>query len=175
MLGSPSACADGRGHGPPPTELCFAHGLGEQPLILFGIKEAIATQAVARHPCNRPAFATQSVAARLPTLLVIAARGAAARLVTMSWLSRSDKEMDEQVEVALYEQWPRPNSGGRLVEVFSAGFQTMESRAGVQGSRPVERTDLARGVNLTNLADEAMVKTAVNNILPGPSPHPPNW
>ena len=74
--------------------------------------------------------------------------------------------MDEQIEVALYEQWPRPNSGGRLVEVFSAGFQTMESRAGVQGSRPVERTDLARGVNLNNPADDAMVKTAVNHILP---------
>ena len=42
----------------------------------------------------------------------------------------------------------------------------MESRAGVQGSRPVERTDLARGVNLNNPADDAMVKTAVNNILP---------
>ena len=135
----------------------------------FGIKEAIATQAVARHPCNPPAFATQSVAARPPTLLlVIAARGAAARLVTMSWLSRSDREMEEQIETALYviEPWPRAKTGGRFVEVYSAGYQTMESRAGVHGTRPVERTDYSRGINLVNAADDALVKTAINGILP---------
>ena len=74
--------------------------------------------------------------------------------------------MDEQIETALYEQWPRPNSGGRLVEVYSAGFQTMESRAGVHGTRPVERTDQSRGINLVNAADDALVKTPINNILP---------
>ena len=46
----------------------------------------------------------------------------------MSWLSRSDKEMEEQIEVALWEPWPRPASGGRMVEVYLAGFQTMEAR-----------------------------------------------
>ena len=84
----------------------------------------------------------------------------------MSWLTRSDQGMDEQIDVGLYEPWPRARGGGRMVEVYSAGFQTMESRAGVHGTRPVERTDAARGVDLTNTADEAMVKTAINNILP---------
>ena len=135
----------------------------------FGIKAALATQAVARHPCTPPASATQSVAARSPApspaTQSVAARPPA-RAVNVSWLSRSDREMDEQIETALYEPWPRPNSGGRLVEVYSAGFQTMESRAGVHGTRPVERTDQNRGINLVNASDDALVKTAINNILP---------
>ena len=132
----------------------------------FGIKEAIATQEVARQPSTPPAFATQSVAARLPTLPPAAAVAPAARLVTVSWLSRSDREMEEQIEGALYEPWPRPASGRCMVEVYSPGFQTMEARAGVQGSRPVDRTDQARGINLVSAADDELVKAAIRNILP---------
>ena len=62
---------------------------------------------VARHPCTPPASATRSVAARSPApspaTQSVAARPPT-RAVNMSWLScRSDKEMEEQIETALYE------------------------------------------------------------------------
>ena len=132
----------------------------------FGIKEVIATIEVARRPSTFAASATPSVAARLPTHPLAAAACAAARLVTMSWLTRSDREMEEQIENALYQR-------GRMIEVYSAGFQTMEQRAGVHGTLPVERADQARGLNLVSAADDELVKTAIRNILPRANPAAP--